>query len=132
MGEAFSSRTIVLMKGSVDVYNEKVVRCSMGAVIRGRVQALEAEDANELALMLQGYRIFAVAAGEGLQPQALGRRLSGRDAFIFGNEARGISEEVLALADENVRIPMSPGVDSLNVGIAAGIVLHAAVTAEIA
>lgn len=129
--EAFGAAALVVTKGTVDVYNDKVVRCSMGAVMRGKIRVLAAEDATELGQLLRGYRIFATALSGQLQPMELGRHLSGRDALIFGNEAEGVTPEVLQLADERVRIPMVPGVDSLNVGIAVGIVLHAAVASGI-
>ena len=46
-----------------------------------------------------------------------------RVALALGSEGTGLGPDVLARADERVRIPMSPGVDSLNLSVAAGIVL---------
>lgn len=123
--EAFGATTLITLKGTVDLYNPKVVRCSMGAVVRGDIQILAAEDAPAMRSLLRGYRIFATTLEGDLEPLELGRHLSGKDAFVFGNEARGISEAVLAVADRRVRIPMAPQVNSLNVGVSVGIILHA-------
>ncbi len=50
--------------------------------------------------------------------------LDGRVAFIVGGEGGGISPELLAIAHQHIRIPMRPGVDSLNVGVAAAICFY--------
>ncbi|CAE8586036.1 unnamed protein product [Polarella glacialis] len=130
--EAFGSKTLIMTKGTVDVFNPKVVRCSMGAVVRGSIEVMQVESASELRSLLRGFRIFATSLAGGrscVSSSDLSRCVTGRDAFVLGNEARGVSPEVLAVADDIVRIPMVPGVDSLNVSVAAGIVLHAALPA---
>ena len=58
------------------------------------------------------------------------RPLTGESVLLLGAEGPGLSPETLALADTHVRIPIVPGVDSLNVAVAAGIALHATVDAE--
>mmetsp|Transcript_94311 Transcript_94311/g.219142 ORF Transcript_94311/g.219142 Transcript_94311/m.219142 type:complete len:135 (+) Transcript_94311:100-504(+) len=131
--EAFDARTLVCLKGTTDLYNPKVVRCSMGAVVRGGLQFLVAEDAAALCRQLRGYRIFAATlAGPGAVVEAadLAEHLTGKDAFVFGNEARGVSREVLDMSDFQLRIPIASHVDSLNVGVAVGVVLHAAATSR--
>mmetsp|Transcript_124705 Transcript_124705/g.248990 ORF Transcript_124705/g.248990 Transcript_124705/m.248990 type:complete len:351 (-) Transcript_124705:279-1331(-) len=123
--EAFEADTLISLKGTTDLYNPKVVRCSMGAVVRGGLKLLVAKDAAQLKQMLRGYKVFATSLSGDLQPQDLVNHLSGRDAFVFGNEARGVSKEVLDVADAKLRIRIAPQVDSLNVGVSVGIVLHA-------
>eukprot|EP00438_Fugacium_kawagutii_P035472 Skav216653 [mRNA] locus=scaffold1255:408235:411273:- [translate_table: standard] len=95
-------------------------------------------------------KLFATDLSTGPRPAVpswrLGEYLSGRDAFVylgcdqeFGNEARGVSKELLALAHEcsggtaerRLRIPMVPGIDSLNVGVSVGVVLHEALGAAV-
>jgi len=124
--EAFGTSTLISLKGTVDIFNSKVVRCSMGAIVRGKVQAYEVEDAFGLRSLLPGHRIFATSLAGTLSPNGLVEEITGKEAFVFGNEARGVSKQVLEIADRHVRIPMIPGVDSLNVGVSVGIVLHAA------
>ncbi|CAE7685364.1 ysgA [Symbiodinium sp. CCMP2592] len=80
--EAFGSKTLVLTKGTVDVFNPKVVRCSMGAVVRGRIDVLEVAAAEELRQLLQGYRIFATTLEGRCLSTQLAAELTGRDAFV--------------------------------------------------
>jgi tRNA G18 (ribose-2'-O)-methylase SpoU len=51
-------------------------------------------------------------------------RVAPRSVLLFGNEADGLAPEWISLCDHRVTIPMSPGADSLNVTVAAGIFLH--------
>jgi len=127
--EAFGAKTLIVLKGTVDVYNPKVARASMGAVVRGSLQILSAKNVKELRGLLRGYRIFATALSGDVTTENLSSHLSGKDAFVFGNEARGVSDAVLAASDSHLRIPISKDVDSLNVGVAVGIVLHVAAAA---
>lgn len=124
--EAFDAKTLITTQGTTDIYNPKVVRCSMGAIQRAGIQVLHAKSDFVLRKMLRGYRIFATSLDGQVAPSELADKLTGKDAFVFGNEALGVSEEVLKVADHHVRIPMSPQVESLNVMVSAGIVLHAA------
>ncbi|CAK9051493.1 DUF1848 family protein [Durusdinium trenchii] len=87
-----------------------------------------------------GPRLHSHCQEDALPSWSLGEHLTGQDAFVslgrrwkFGNEARGVSPEVAQLAQRTLGvstgrlcIPMSPSVDSLNVGISVGIVLHEA------
>ena len=53
-----------------------------------------------------------------------GRPLPARLALLLGTEGRGLSEEALAAADLQIRIPMAPEMDSLNVAAAGAVALH--------
>lgn len=71
-----------------------------------------------------GYRVIAVEQTEGSMPlQEFGARLSGPLAVVFGNEVDGIGQEALAVCDEAIEIPQWGMKHSLNVSVAAGIVL---------
>ncbi|CAK9019598.1 unnamed protein product [Durusdinium trenchii] len=144
--------TLLVTKGTVDPFNAKVVRCSMGAAVRGAVHVREVAQP-ELASLLAEHRVFVTelrdrGTGEDALPSwSLGGtfdrsrclrvawpslEVAGK-GMRFGNEARGVSPEVAQLAQRTLGvstgrlcIPMSPSVDSLNVGISVGIVLHEA------
>lgn len=76
-------------------------------------------------LSAEGVRIVAVEQS----PKAknyLKLKISGRTAFVFGNEVRGLSESVLEKADEAIELPMRGEKESLNVSVAAGIILFKA------
>jgi 23S rRNA (guanosine2251-2'-O)-methyltransferase len=76
------------------------------------------------SLKEQGYRIFAVEQVENsLSLQAFSAQHSGPLAVVFGNEVSGVGEETLALCDGSVEIPQWGMKHSLNISVAAGIVL---------
>ncbi len=77
------------------------------------------------ALRSRGYKVL-VAAMDGTHTPADLSALDGKVALVFGNEHRGVSDEMRALADGSYRIPMRGFVESLNVSVAAAITIHAA------
>ena len=119
--EAAGVSGIILSKESVDIYNPKVVRSTMGAILR--VPFYESEDLKEdiKKIKQENFKLYAAHLG--------GKKLynevkkDGAYGFIIGNEANGISDEVAALADELVIIPMYGNVESLNAAIAASILM---------
>ena len=118
---SFGYDAVLLSAHSCDVYNEKVIRSTQGAlfhipVIRGDVQAML------MSLKQKGNRILATS----LHNASALREIAVPDAFalVFGNEGKGVSEEVLRLADTHVFIEMHT-FESLNVAVAAGICMYA-------
>jgi RNA methyltransferase, TrmH family len=112
---------IVFSATCVDVYNPKTVRASAGSVFHlPVVRGVETPEAVS-HLRDRGFRVLAMAAnGE----HDLHRTdLNGPLAFVFGNEARGLPDDVLALADQVVRVPIWGKAESLNVAAAASVCL---------
>jgi len=119
--DASGAAGVVVTHGSVDVYNEKVVRASAGSLfhvplVRG-VHALDVVSSLRdrgcvlTAAVADGETdVFAAVAGEAT-------------AVFFGNEARGLAPDVLAQMDATVRVPMRGGAESLNLAAAAAVVL---------
>lgn len=117
----------VALPGTVDVWNAKVVRSSMGALFVHPVLAATWE---EIGLYLLKHEIHCWAADtDGLvldassvfDPDALPTRL----ALVVSNEGAGLSPDAAALSTQRIAIGMSPGSESLNVAVATGILLHA-------
>jgi TrmH family RNA methyltransferase len=119
--DAAGSAGIVFTTGSVDVYNPKTVRASAGSlfhlpVVRG-VRTAEAVG----VVQDRGFRVLAMSAAGA---QDLFRTdLSGPVAFLFGNEAHGLPDDVVALADDSVRVPQAGRTESLNLAAAATVCL---------
>lgn len=122
--EAAGVSGIILSKESVDIYNPKVIRSTMGAVYR--VPFLYAENFTELLHHLRKQEVRLLAA------HLKGRKTfdkadySGKIGILIGNEANGLSEEVSELANEKVLIPMAGSVESLNAAIAAALLMYEA------
>lgn len=110
----------VALPGTVDLWNAKVVRSSAGAQFR---QVVTAMSEVELANFLRTEAIELWAADAGGEP--LGTTTPpARLAIAVGNEGAGLSSTVRALAKRSVSLPIGGQVESLNVAVAAGILLY--------
>jgi tRNA G18 (ribose-2'-O)-methylase SpoU len=70
------------------------------------------------------FQLVATVLDAAAEPLATARRRSQRIGLVFGNEAQGLSPQVLAECDRRVTIPMRLGTDSLNVAVAAAVFLY--------
>lgn len=119
--DAAGALGVILLAGSVDAYSPKVVRASMGSIFHlPLVQGIEPEDALTWC-MRHGYTTAAASltAAEELYKVDLSRKM----AFILGNEANGVSSELQAASDKRLSIPMQGLAESMNVAMAAGVIL---------
>ena len=123
-GEGAGVTGILMSKETVDIYNPKVVRSTMGAVFR--VPFLYTEDLSGAVKKLRekGVRVYAAH----LRGKAAYDRVNYQTstAFMIGNESSGLTDETAALADEYIRIPMLGQVESLNAAAAASILVFEA------
>jgi len=123
--DAAGAGAVVFTSSSVDVYNLKAVRSSAGSLFHlPVVREVSVEDA-VAELRGRGLAVYAATAGGDRDLYSLD--LTGPVAFLFGNEAWGLPEEVAALADATVRVPISPRAESLNLAAAATVCLFEAV-----
>jgi RNA methyltransferase, TrmH family len=119
--DACGAAGVVFSSSSVDLYNPKTVRASAGSlfhlpVVRGLDTAEVIEHSHA-----RGHRVLAMSA---LGEQDLyGADLSDPVTFVFGNEARGLPDDVLRLADQVVRVPIQGKAESLNLAAAATVCL---------
>ena len=117
---ALGATATIALPGTVDLWNPKVIRSSMGAQFTHA--AFHATTA-ELFRFLERARVelwCADAGGEPLIPGPAPERL----AIALGNEGGGLSPEVRGAARKTVSLPITSGVESLNVAVAAGIILY--------
>ncbi len=124
---AFGVTATVALPGTVDLWNAKVVRSSMGALF---VHPAPAATWDVVTTFLDAHDIDCWAAdADGLVVDSSDdlrrERLPARLALVVSNEGAGLSPYVAARASRRVAIGMAPGVESLNVAVAAGILLHA-------
>ena len=123
-GEGAGVTGVIMDRDSVDVYNPKVIRSTMGSIYR--VPFFYTDDLTETlrALKSEGIRLFAAHLD--------GKRDSDQEdytadvGFLIGNESRGLSCETSALADGLIRIPMAGKVESLNAAVASSILMFEA------
>lgn len=141
---------VILTGGSVDIYNPKAVRSTVGSLFH--LPVVTGVDFDDLMVQLREQNVAVLAAdGYGdidldrLQDESALRRggglpagsgrfsgpaLEGETAWLFGNEAQGLSEGELAAADYRVAVPLYGQAESLNVGTAATVCLYASARAQ--
>lgn len=120
---------LVLLKGCADIYAPKTVRSSMGSLFHIPVLSGVSEQEFVSAAKKAGYDLL-VTCLDGAD-NLYKADLSGRIAFVMGNEAGGVSESLLEQADKRVYIPMAGRAESLNVAMAAGIVMFEALRRKV-
>lgn len=121
--EGAGASGIIMSRDTVDIYNPKVVRSTMGALFR--MPFLYVEDILETVKELQDRGITVYAAhlkGEGFYEKDYRKGT----AFLVGNEGNGLTDAITELADEKIRIPMMGKVESLNAAIAATLMAYEA------
>ncbi|MFO0947140.1 MAG: RNA methyltransferase [Planctomycetota bacterium] len=121
---AFGVDGILVGNACPDLFSRRILRVSMGSVLEQKIH--RSDDLGRDVQILRdrwGFEIAATVLERTAEPLSKARR-SGRLALLFGTEGDGLSQEWLELADRRLTIPMEPGTDSLNVAVAAGIVLH--------
>lgn len=112
---------IVLGRGTVDVYNDKVIRASQGSIFH--IPIVERSLEEEIAqLKEKKFSIWATTLEGAKNYRDVD--VEEKTAIIFGNEGRGIHLDFIKLADKLVKIPIFGRAESLNVGIAAGILMY--------
>src|SRR5512139_1185540 len=130
--DAAGAGAVVLTGSSVDPYNGKAVRASAGSLFHVGV-AIEPDTAEVVAeLRRRGYQVLAAdGAGETDLDDALDEGILDRPtAWLFGNEAWGLPDDIAALADRRVRIPIHGRAESLNLATAAAVCLYASARAH--
>lgn len=112
---------IIISSDSVDVYNPKVIRSTMGSIFRMPIYISSnlVNDINEIKK--KGVVIYgAHLDGKDLYE----KNMEGACAFLIGNEGNGLSEDVSCTADELIKIPMNGNVESLNAAISTAIISY--------
>jgi TrmH family RNA methyltransferase len=119
--EAFGFRDIFLTRGCVDCYDSKVIRSSMGGIFSLQLHIWKSDSLDEAKA--KGYQCIASSLRDSDSlPDVY---FEDQVALIIGNEANGIRKDWIESANLRVQIPMTGQAESLNAGIAAGILMYA-------
>ncbi|TBT84365.1 RNA methyltransferase [Propioniciclava sinopodophylli] len=128
--DAFGADAVILSTDSVEVYNPKTVRASVGSIFHlPIVTGVDLEQAID-ACRAAGLQVFATDGEAGVDLSDLDAELSRPTAWVMGNEAWGLPSEHLALADNTVAVPIYGHAESLNLATAAAICLYASASAQ--
>lgn len=122
--EAAGASGVVTLRGGADPFRDKAVRGSMGSVFR--LPVVHGWDAAAVVAFVRRSRLQLVVADGGGDRAYTTAEWRKPLALVVGAEAAGVPAELLAAADARVRIPLQAPVDSLNVAVAAGVLLYEA------
>lgn len=121
--DSLGFKQIIVSKGTADVYNLKVVRSTMGAIFR--VKVIETENLVKTIKTMKKHKINIYATDLRTDKSIYDVDYS-KSAVVIGNEANGVSEEVLKEATERIKIPMLGKTESLNAAVATSVILYEA------
>ncbi len=120
---ATNYRTLILTKSSVDVYSPKVVRATMGGIFN--VNIIYEEKENIIKFLKDNeYNIVSTALSKESIDYREIKLQKDKNAYIFGNEGGGVSDEFLEISHQKAIIPIYGKIESLNVSIALGVFLY--------
>lgn len=112
---AFNIKDVVLSLNTVDLYNPKVLRASEGAIFSLNILR---EDLINFISKHKDYKVLSTS----LKANDLKALKTNKKMIVIGNEGKGVSEEILKISDDYLKIPIK-NIDSLNVAIATSIIL---------
>lgn len=116
---AFGFNTIFLADGCVDIYNDKVIRSSQGAIFK--LNFIKGEKIAFINNLKKTHQIFSTNVTKGKNVKTINK--DNKVALILGNEGKGVSEEINNLDLDNLYIPLI-NTESLNVAIAGAILMY--------
>ncbi len=121
-GEGAGISGVILSKNSVDIYNPKTIRSTMGSLYR--VPFLYVDDLHQCILQMKNLEIKVYATHLNGNNNYTKENYTGKCAFLIGNEGNGLRDETAVLADVYVKIPMAGQVESLNAAVSAAVVMY--------
>ena len=120
---AFNIDTLILSPNTVDLYNDKVLRATQGmafhvnVIVKDLKEAIEEIKASEIP-------VYGTRLEYGEDVRNIKEKDKMRYALVMGNEGQGVKEEIIRMCDKFLYIDMSEKAESLNVSIAASIILY--------
>jgi len=117
----FAADALILSEGCVELHNEKVVRSTAGSIFH--IPVIENVETDTVLARLKKQGFWIVATAGDARESYTSAIYKERNVIIFSNEAHGVDQQTRRLADAVVTIPRRGKAESLNVGVACGIIL---------
>jgi len=120
---AFGIDGLIVSSDCADLFSQKTVRASMGALFREKIARCDSTVEAIKELRSRGFKVCAATLAKDSIP--LDKLVySEKTAILLGNEGHGLSEDEIAECDCSVIIPITPDAESLNVSVAAGVLMY--------
>ena len=123
-GEGAGVTAVIMNKTTVDIFNPKTIRATMGSIYR--VPFIYADDLQEILQKMKSRGIRSFAAHLSGTTYYTGCSFQEPTAFLIGNEGNGLSDEIAKMADFFIKIPMEGKLESLNAAVAAALLIYEA------
>ena len=123
-GEGAGITGVIMSSQTVDIYNPKTIRATMGSIYR--VPFLYVDDLSKVIERLHKKKIHTYAAHLKGTDYYLDQQFKESTAFLIGNEGNGLSKEIADLAEKYIKIPMEGKVESLNAAVASALLMYEA------
>lgn len=120
---AFNVSTIVLSENTVDLYNYKVLRATQGMLFHMNIVITDIEKCIRTMQSLD-IPVYGTCVDDGYDIRDIPKEERNKYVLVMGNEGNGVSRRILSLCDKNLYIKMNKKVESLNVAVAASILLY--------
>lgn len=123
VSEAAGIDLIIISDNSCSIYNTKTIRASMSSIFRKNI--FISNDLKGIINILKdnNFKVFATAISDDSHIY-YDKVFNDKNAVIFGNEANGVSQDLISLSDEKIKIPMYGKIQSLNVAISSSIIVY--------
>lgn len=122
--DAVGAAGVILSRGTVDLYNGKVVRSTMGSMFH--LPIIESDDLIDTIAILKKKNVRIISADINGDVDYFQADYREPVAIMVGNEGAGLHKGVIDMSDQTVKIPMPGRAESLNVGISTAVVLYEA------
>ena len=119
---AFGKKTLILSSDSADIYNQKTIRASMGAMFRMRTYTSDDLCNTIETIKKAGVKVYATALTDKAIPVQNVSDIK-NSCFVMGNEGHGLDDDIIQVCSGTVIIPMEKDAESLNVSSAASVLL---------
>ena len=123
-GEGAGITGVIMSGHTVDIFNPKAIRATMGSVFR--VPFIYVDDLSETVRILHSSGVHTYSAHLEGKAQYVDFSYREATAFLIGNEGNGLTEEIAGQAERSLKIPMEGRVESLNAAVAASLLMYEA------
>lgn len=120
--ESFGCKGIFVSKNSVDVYSDKVVRSTMGAIFN--IPVIQECDVVSLIMLMKQKQINTCAFSLDADEMLSNFKFKNNTTILIGNESKGINKNILDIVDNKIKINMSGKSQSLNAAIACSVAIY--------
>ncbi|KRQ87344.1 23S rRNA (uridine(2479)-2'-O)-methyltransferase [Caloramator mitchellensis] len=127
--DAAGADAVIIVKGTVDVYNSKTLRSTMGSIFHLPVIYIDEFETSIDILKQKGFKVYATDLTA--KSYIYDFDFKQKTAIIIGNEANGIPQSHIELATDKIKIPMIGRAESLNAAMASSILLYEVVRQRI-